>query len=303
MSEGWLAVDDGDVWYQTINRTAPGVPLLCLHGGPGMPHDYLEPLAQLADQRPVIFYDQLGCGRSPVASGSPRWTVDRFLAELGSVRSQLGLDEVIIFGNSWGGMLALRYELEHPAGLRGLILSSAPVSVTRWLADADRLRAALPDSVQQTLASHERRGFFSCPEYLGAVAEFYRRHLCRLAPWPDCLERTMAGLGAEVYLEMWGRSEFGPVTGVLRDWELAGRLAEVGVPTVVTVGRFDEASPEHMAELAAGITGAELAIFEHSSHLAFLEEEQPYLARLRRYLDRIDLQVASPSGASSLPAP
>ena len=297
IAEGRLAVSDGEVWYQTINGAAPRVALLCLHGGPGMPHDYLEPLAQLADQRPVIFYDQLGCGRSPASAGSPPWTVDRFLAELVSVRSHLGLDEVILFGNSWGGMLALRYVLDRPAGVRGLILSSAPVSVTRWMEDAAKLRAALPASVQATLDSHERSGFFSCPEYLGAVAEFYRRHLCRLTPWPDCLERTMAGLGAEVYEAMWGHSEFGPVTGALRTWEMAGRLPEVAIPTLVTVGRFDEASPAHMGQLAAGIPGAELAVFEHSSHLAFLEEQQPYLARLRSYLDRVDPHRDGRSGS------
>lgn len=290
IAEGWLAIPDGEVWYQTINGAAPGVPLLCLHGGPGMPHDYLEPLARLADQRPVIFYDQLGCGRSPASLGSPVWTVDRFLTELVSVRSHLGLDEVILFGNSWGGMLALRHVLERPQGVRGLILSSAPVSVARWIDDAAMLRAALPPSVQATLTSHERGGFFTCPEYLGAVAEFYRRHLCRLAPWPDCLERTMAGLSTEVYTAMWGPSEFGPVTGALRTWEMARRLPEVAVPTLVTVGHFDEASPAHMAELAAGIPGAELAVFEHSSHLAFLEEEELYLARLRSYLAKVDPQ-------------
>ena len=286
-SEGMLDVPDGVVWFQRIESQAGGTPLLCLHGGPGMPHDYLEPLAALSDERPVIFYDQLGCGRSP-AGRDVEWTVDRFVNELVAVRSQLGLSEVVIFGNSWGGMLAIRYMLDGPAGVSALVLSSAPPSVSQWLADAARLRSNLPLSVQEVLRIHEERGHYACPEYQGAVAEFYRRHLCRVSPWPEYVERTFAGMGGDVYMAMWGPSEFGPVPGALRDWEMIDRLPEISVPTLVTCGRFDEASPEHMGMLAAGIPGAELTIFEASSHTAFIEETPAYLARLRTFLATVD---------------
>ena len=73
--EGHIDVPGGRVWYRIAGPDAPGVPLLCLHGGPGSTHDYLEPLADLADERPVVFYDQLGCGRS--AGPSDPGAVDR----------------------------------------------------------------------------------------------------------------------------------------------------------------------------------------------------------------------------------
>ena len=297
--EGTVDVPDGAVWFQRHDADGPGIPLLCLHGGPGMPHDYLEPLAELVDQRPVIFYDQLGCGRSATHGSKPQWTVDRFLDELEVVRSSLGLTDVVIFGNSWGGMLAMRYMLGSPGGVAGLVLSSAPASVSRWVADAQRLRADLPEAVQTVLAVHEQAGFYSCPEYQGAVAEFYRRHLCRLEPWPECVERTFAGLGSEVYSQMWGPSEFGPVTGALQDWEVLDQVPKIVVPTLVTCGRFDEATPEHMADLARALPHAELAIFELSSHMAFLEEQHTYLDRLRDFLGDVDrrrAEHASPRG-------
>jgi proline iminopeptidase len=284
--EGMIDVPDGAVWFQRIASQAAGIPLLCLHGGPGMPHDYLEPLAALSEERPVVFYDQLGCGRSP-AVDQVSWTVDRFVDELSAVRSHLGLDDVVIFGNSWGGMLAIRYMLDHPTGVRALILSSAPPSVSQWLADAARLRSGLPAAVQEVLRIHEAGGHYACPEYQGAVAEFYRRHLCRVTPWPDCMERTFAGIGGDVYMAMWGPSEFGPVPGVLRDWEMLDRLSDIDVPTLVTCGRYDEATPEHMAMLSEGIPDAELAVFEASSHTAFIEETPAYLARLRLFLESV----------------
>jgi proline-specific peptidase len=275
--EGLIPVPGGRVWYQIVGSDQPGIPILCLHGGPGMPHDYLEGLADLADRRPVIFYDQLGCGRSDRPADESLWTVDRFVAELDAVRTALGLERVHLFGNSWGGWLALQYTLDRRPELTSLILSSSPPSVPRWIADCAELRAALDQPVQDVLDRHEAAGYFSCPEYQWAITQFYRRHLCRLDPWPDSVERTFAGLGGDVYTTMWGPSEFGPVTGRLRGWDVTGRLPEISVPTLVTGGRHDEARPAHLAVLAEGLSNARLVIFENSSHLAFIEERELYV--------------------------
>ncbi len=138
------------------------------------------------------------------------------------------------------------------------------------------------------LDSHEAGGYFSCPEYQWAITQFYRRHVCRQDPWPDCVERTFAGLGADVYLTMWGPSEFGPVTGRLHDWDVTSRLPEIAVPALVTGGRHDEARPAHLALLAQGLRDAELVIFENSSHLAFIEEREPYLRVVEDFLARVE---------------
>lgn len=224
-TEGYVEVPGGRVWYQIAGADRPGVPLLCLHGGPGMPHDYLEPLAGLAAGRPVIFYDQLGCGRSDRPADDSLWTTGRFVEELAAVRAALGLGRLHLFGNSWGGWLALQYTLDRRPQLDSLILSSSPPSVSRWITDCAALRAELSEPVRDVLDSHEAGGYFSCPEYQWAITQFYRRHVCRQDPWPDCVERTFAGMGADVYLTMWGPSEFGPVTGRLRTWDVTARPA------------------------------------------------------------------------------
>jgi proline iminopeptidase len=287
-AEGYVEVPGGRVWYRIVGADRPGTPLLCLHGGPGMPHDYLEPLADLAVTRPVVFYDQLGCGRSDRPADESLWTVDRFVEELATVQRELGLDRPHLFGNSWGGWLALQYTLDRRPELASLVLSSSPPSVERWITDCAQLRAELDAPVRDVLDSHEAAGYFGCPEYQWAVTQFYRRHLCRLRPWPDCLERTFAEMGGDVYLTMWGPSEFGPVTGRLRSWDVTGRLSEIEVPTLVTGGRYDEARPEHLGVLAAGIAGADLVIFENSSHLAFIEERTRYLAVVGEFLVRAE---------------
>jgi proline-specific peptidase len=286
--EGTIAVPGGQVWYQMLNPDHPATPLLCLHGGPGMPHDYLEPLTGVAVERPVIFYDQLGCGKSDRPADPALWTVERFVEELAAVRAALSLTRLHLFGNSWGGWLALQYTLDRRPRLDSLILSSSPPSVPRWIRDCNELRAGLDGSVRDVLARHEASGYFGCPEYQWAITQFYRRHLCRADPWPDCLERTFAGMGGDVYETMWGPSEFGPVTGRLQSWDVTERLGEIRVPTLITGGHYDEARPAHLAILAERIANSELVIFEHSSHTAFIEEEARYLSVVNDFLARVD---------------
>jgi proline-specific peptidase len=293
VTEGFAEVPGGRVWYAIHGADAPGVPLLCLHGGPGIPHDYLEPLADLADDRPVVLYDQLGCGRSPLdpaaaAGGADLWTMDRAVAEVAAVRSALGLATMHLFGNSWGGWLAMEYLLREPEPPRSVTISSAPASVAEWVQDAARLRAQLPVSQQAVLDHHEASDWLGCPEYVAVIAAYYQEHVCRVQPWPACVERSFAGMNADIYGAMWGASEFGPVTGILHDFDVRGRLGQIRVPALVTAGRYDEATPEAMRAVAEELPDAELSVFESSSHMAFVEEREAYVARLREFLRRHD---------------
>lgn len=121
---------------------------------------------------------------------------------------------------------------------------------------------------------------------------FYRRHVCRLEPWPDCLNRALEKmmLFPQVYLTMVGPSEF-HVTGTLKDWDIVKRLGEIRVPTLVVGGRYDEATPAVTETVHRAIPGSEWVIFENSSHLPHLEETERYLQVLTRFLDRVESQT------------
>jgi proline-specific peptidase len=284
---GFLPVPGGRVAYWRAGA-GPNPPLLCLHGGPGLPHDYLEPLALLGDVREVLFFDQLGCGRSDRPSDCGLWSLDRFKEEVAAVVEGLALGAFHLFGNSWGGWLALECVLGNRVRPVSLILSSCPPSVQRWIAGCDRLRSELPAETRQDLERHERAGNFSCPEFVAAMTAFYRRHLCRLRPWPDALERALAGFGADVYETMWGPSEFGPVTGNLSGWDAFSRLGGITQPALVTGGRYDEAVPGEVEALAAALPNARLEMFESSSHTAFLEEPMRYVDVAQRFLREME---------------
>jgi proline-specific peptidase len=290
-TEGTIPFRGLETWYRIVgDREAPGkLPLLCLHGGPGAPHDYLESLEAVAGTgRRAIFYDQVGCGNSS-RSGKPLWNVETFIDEVGVVRGALGLDRTHIFGSSWGGMLAMEYALTQPEGLASLVLSSSPASIPLWAEETRRLRSELPADVQRVLDEHEAAGTEDSAEYEAATMEFYKRHVIRVDPMPDGVARTFQKMGenADVYNSMQGPNEF-VISGTLKDWDITSRLGEIRVPTLFTSGRHDECTPKQAEIVHRGIPGSEWVVFENSSHMQFVEEPERYVAVLDDFLTRVE---------------
>jgi proline iminopeptidase len=248
----------------------------------------------LADERPVIFYDQLGSGRSDHPADSTLWRVDRFVEELAQVRRALGLKEVHLYGHSWGTMLATDYMLTHPSGVRSLILASPALSVPHWVRDADSLRSTLPDSVQAAIARHERDGTFDSPEYQNAITVYYQRYLARRQPWSADIETTFAQLNPSVYLYMEGPSEF-TITGTLKRYDRTSRLHEIAVPTLFTAGQYDEATPSTVRYYQSLVPGSRLAIIENGAHLTMQDEPERYVQVVREFLHDVE------AGATSAP--
>ncbi len=287
-TEGKIAVSGGQVWYRVVGREKAGVPVLMVHGGPGAPHDYLEPLAALADERPVIFYDQLGCGNSDRPDAPALWKTARFVEELSAVRAALGLEEVHILGQSWGTMLAVEYLLaKKPRGVRSLVLTAPFLSAPLWIADQRAYLAAMPAEVRQAVAEAEAKGDYESPAYQEAVMAFYRKHLCLLEPWPEPMQRTFEKMGMQVYLSMFGPSEF-TATGSLKDTDLVGRLGEITVPVLFTCGSQDEATPATTRLFQQALPGSELVVFDDTSHQHHLEKPDEYLAAVRGFLARAE---------------
>jgi proline-specific peptidase len=287
-TEGFIDVPGGRVWYTTFGNGG-GLPLLCLHGGPGLPHGYISSLQDLSDERSVIFYDQLGCGKSDRPDDPALWTVERSIEELKAVRQSLGLERLHIFGSSWGGLLAMSYMLEAaPTGVLSLNLSGSPATTSAWIDYSFVLRAALPDEVREVIDSHEAREHFYCPEFIGAVAFYYKRHLCRLEPWPEGLEEAFTGIGTQVYETMWGPTEFGPCVGVLKDYNVLPRIEEIDIPTLLTIGRHDECPLDLYEEMHRRIPNSELVVFENSSHMQFFEERDRYMEVYGGFLGSVE---------------
>jgi len=283
MEDNFINVKGGKVWFRVVGKERKNTPLLVLHGGPGASWDYLQPLEAFADERPVIFYDQLGCGNSERPLDKSLWTLARYVDELETVVRELGLSSFHLLGNSWGSMLGIEYILEKkPREPASLIFSGPCLSASRWHEDQRRNIAGLPEKERMIIEKAETLSLFG-REYEEAMKVFYRRHLCRLDPWPEALSKTFAKMNQDIYLHMWGPSEF-TITGTLKGFERAQRLAEVKIPALFTCGRYDEASPDTVEYYRAMLPGSKIRVFEGCSHSHHLEDTRGYIESVRDFL-------------------
>jgi L-proline amide hydrolase len=272
----------------------PGaLPLFVLHGGPGMAHNYVSNIGELAAEtgRTVIHYDQIGCGNSSHLPDAPAdfWTPELFVDEFHTVRGALGIDEYHVLGQSWGGMLGAEIAVLQPPGLASLAICNSPASMDLWMAGAGELRAQLPPDIQAALTRHEEAGTVTDPEYLAATEEFYQRHLCRVVPTPQDLVDTIEQMEAEptVYHTMNGPNEF-HVLGTLRGWTIIDRLPQITAPTLVIAGEFDEATPATWQPYVEHIADVEQHVFPDTSHCTHLEKPEEFRAVVAAFLTRHD---------------
>jgi L-proline amide hydrolase len=288
--EGVVAFREWQTWYRVTGDLGAGKPpLIVVHGGPGCTHDYVDSLKHLAGSgRAVIHYDQLGSGRSTHLpdKGTDFWTVKLFIDELNALVAHLGLTAFHLFGQSWGGMLGAEYAITRPPGLRALVIANSPADMRTWVAEANRLRAALSPDVQTALTVHEAAGTTDSAEYEQAVAVFYARHVCRLDPMPPEVLRTFAALAADptVYHIMNGPSEF-HVIGTLKDWSVTDRLGAIDVPTLLISGRYDEATIACVTPYLTGIGDVRWHVFGDSSHMPHVEQQDECLELVAGFLD------------------
>ncbi|MFC0527346.1 proline iminopeptidase-family hydrolase [Phytohabitans kaempferiae] len=288
--KGWLPFGPYRTWYRVTGPADSGKPaVVAIHGGPGSTHDYLLSLCFLAEAGwPVVHYDQLGNGGSTHLPdrGVDFWMPELFLAELDNLLRRLDIaDNYVLFGHSWGGMVAARHAARRPSGLRGLVVANSPASYVLWRQEMEVLRAALPADVDATLRRHEAAGTTGTNEYVKAMLLFYERHVCRLRPWPrDYLASFMeTSNNPTVYSVMNGPSEF-HVVGTLKDWSVEECLPAIAVPTLVISGRHDEATPVTVRPYADRIPDVRWEIFEESSHVPHLEEPERFGAVLTEFL-------------------
>jgi proline iminopeptidase len=282
--EGFVNVPGGPVWYR-VTGTGDGVPLLVLHGGPGGTSCGYAKLDPLGDERPVVRYDQLGTGRSGRPGDLSLWTVDRFVEELHAVRSQLGLERLHLLGHSWGGSLAAAYVLEKGTeGIVSLTLSSPLLSTPQWIADANLLRAQLPEDIQRTLSEHEAAGTTDSEQYQAATEVFYEHFLYGGKKPPEGEACAGAPWNPVIYEHMWGPTEF-YATGNLLDFDVTGRLHEIDVPVLFITGEFDEARPETVAGFQQLIDGARFEVIEDTGHSTLGKKPEQYRALLEAFLD------------------
>jgi L-proline amide hydrolase len=292
--EGRARFGSYETWYRiTGDLDAVRKPVFILHGGPGAAHNYVDAYKLLArDGRAVIHYDQLGCGNSTLLpdKGADFWTPQLFVDELENLVDHLGQRSSFhVLGQSWGGMLAAEYGVRRPDGLKSLTIANSPASMALWSSEAMRQRSEMPQDIQDTLNKCEKLGAYQDPEYQKATMWVYERHVCRVVPFPPEVTATFEQVARNptVYNTMNGPNEF-LVIGTLKDWNIIPELNKINVPTLIISGRHDEATPACVQPFGDNIAGSRWVVFEDSSHMPHVEEQQECMKTVGEFLDQND---------------
>jgi len=283
---------DYQVWVKRVGNN-PDLRMLLLHGGPGATHEYLEACDSYLPAAGVeyYYYDQLGSGFSDQPDEQSLWEVDRFVDEVEQVRRALGLsrDNFVLYGQSWGGILAIEYALKYQQHLRGLVISNMMSSVPAYNAYAEQV--LMPEMDQAALAeikSLEAGSDTDNPRYLELLMEqHYVHHVLRMpvADWPDPAQRGFAHINPAIYVSMQGPSELGiSADAKLAAWERTDDLPLIEVPALVIGARYDTMDPAHMEMMARSLPKGRYLHCPNGSHLAMYDDQAVYFAGLIDFL-------------------
>jgi proline iminopeptidase/L-proline amide hydrolase len=299
-SEHRIPVEGGTVWARVNGRIGEGAtPVVMIHGGPGGTHIAFGGLLSLADQRPVILYDQLDSGMSDRPENPANWRPARFVAELEAIRRELGIARWHVIGHSWGSAIALEYAAAYPQHTASAVLSGTFISTPHWITGTNLLIRELPDEIAATIRACEGPTPPAAEVCEPATAAFYAAYNGRPdrpAPSPEALAYRQRyggkGFNAKVYNAMWGPTEF-RASGTLATYDATPLLSRVeGARILFVVGQYDEARIDTVQDFAALTPGAELAVVPGGRHAFIAERPVVAEAIYRDWMARIDAREA-----------
>jgi proline iminopeptidase len=280
------------VWVKRIGNN-PRLKVLLLHGGPGATHEYLEACDSFLPAAGIeyYYYDQLGSGNSDQPDAPSLWDVDRFVDEVEQVRLalDLGPDNFVLYGHSWGGILAIEYALRHQRNLRGLVISNMMSSVPAYNAYAEQvLMPAMDPSKLAEIKVLEAAGEIEDPRYMELLMEqHYVHHVLRMPSedWPDPASRGIAHINPAIYVSMQGPSELGISSDAsLAGWDRTEELAAITVPTLVIGAQYDTMDPAFMEMMAGRLPAGKYLYCPGGSHMAMYDDQRAYFGGLVEFL-------------------
>jgi proline iminopeptidase len=276
------------VWTKKIGNN-PKIKLLLLHGGPGGTHESFESFESFLPQEGIefIYYDQLGSYNSDMPTDSSLWVTDRFVEEVEQVRKALQLDSsnFYLLGHSWGGILAMEYALKYQSNLKGLIISNMMSSCPQYAAyNKNVLQKQMEAKVVDSILNFEKTNTTSNPKYMELlISNYYNKHVCRVLPYPDALNRMFAHLNPSVYTIMQGPSEFG-ISGRLANWDRTNDLPQIKVRTLVIRGMYDTMDPAFMKMMSEKLANGSLVTCTNGSHCSMWDDQENYFKGLVTFL-------------------
>lgn len=261
--------------------------LLLLHGGPGVPCNYLRDSHHLyADKGyKVVTWDQLGCGESDKPDDDSLWTIERFVEEVETVRQALNLTNIHLLGQSWGGVLGLEYCFRYQKHIQTFIAANTSFCLPLMQRGFERIKLALGQDTVRMMAKREAQKTTDHPEYQAAASLLLHRHICRAEKWSESLQYSLNNIATNVLSKVFGNHLFN-CTGSIRHYDKIHELHKIKVPTLILHGEWDYIIPECATLAHDHLSNSEFVLLNDCSHEPFDEDPDQYHAALLNFLKR-----------------
>ncbi|OIL67782.1 proline iminopeptidase [Oenococcus oeni] len=282
-----VTLSDGyHVW--TRKEGEGPIKILLLHGGPGMTHEYLEPFSDFIKGKgiEIIYYDQLGSYNSDQPDDASLWNIPRFCEEVEEVRKAWGLDNFYLYGQSWGGMLAMEYATRYQEHLEALIDSNMVDDMDDYASYVNKLRDSMDPEDVSYMKKIEAEDKLDDPHYNDLVMKLYHSCICRVNPWPDAVNRSFEHTNEQVYVTLQGPTEF-TITGSLGKWSIRDRLKDIKVPTLLLGGKYDSMNPDVIKDMAGRFLNATAHICPKGSHFSIFDDAEDYFGAIESFLNKV----------------
>ncbi|KRL32754.1 proline iminopeptidase-family hydrolase [Liquorilactobacillus uvarum] len=275
------------VWTRTEGEGP--IKMLLLHGGPGMTHEYLEPFSKFIKNKPIqiIYYEQLGSYYSDQPDDASLWNIPRFCEEVEEVRKAWGLENFYLYGQSWGGMLAMEYATRYGSHLRGLIDSNMVDDMKDYEIYINKLRDSMDSEDVAFMKDKEAKNEIDDPHYEELVMKLYQSCICRLNPWPDAVNRSFDHTNEQVYVTLQGPTEF-TITGSLKTWSIRDRLQHIKAPTLLLGGEYDSMNPDVIRSMTNRFPNAQSHICPQGSHFSMWDDNKDYFKAIDDFLKKVE---------------
>ncbi|HZI58143.1 MAG TPA: proline iminopeptidase-family hydrolase [Verrucomicrobiae bacterium] len=294
VQEGYVDAHGVLIYYQIIGH---GAPLMVVHGGPGVSHDYLMPhLLPLARSNQLIFIDERGSGRSEKLEDTAQYTIENMVEDVENVRQALHLGKISLMGHSFGGVLAQAYAFKYQQNLTHLVLGGTFYSTTEMNKVLAEEKHSMPPEALAKLEALEKAGLFDKGKdwEKGRYPDDYAKLAWGDGYFPFLYQRRPDGnydpaagntsTSWDLYREMWGSDGEFVIDGNMKSVEYLDKLSGIHVPTLMICGDHDESNPRLSRTMHEKIAGSKLVILPQAGHLAFVDQPNMYIKAVTEFL-------------------
>jgi proline iminopeptidase len=277
-----VLVELTDGYRLNVEDVGAGFPVIVLHGGPGLDHSMFRPyLDALADEFRLLYVDERGQGRSDRVPDPSTLTLEVFARDVDLLAQALELPAFALLGHSFGAIIATWHATELGTAA-AYVISGGTDASEPMMSDVEAAFEELGDEREAIEASWEREKTVETEDELKQLLREQMPFHFHGDPPPGYGDDTV---GSPEVLRHFANAGYG-------EFDYRPKLGSVAKPTLVVVGEHDRTTTPRAARvLHDGIPGSELVLIPGAGHMSFVEQPEPYLEAVRRFLSGIALQA------------